>query len=134
MPSNVRCASDNGDGNYDQDGCSHLSPVKTSFSTGASTKPETIGSTVSPGNGHILICFGPNDVGDPPMPEILEYEQQIRPEVDKRLGPGRVESTRSSAQPFPIFRCSAPLRAPSACGTRAARTRPRCGPGCTPTR
>ena len=42
---------------------------------------------VSPGNGHILICVGPNDVGDPPMPEILEYEQQIRPEVEQRLGP-----------------------------------------------
>jgi hypothetical protein len=42
---------------------------------------------VSPGNGHVLICVGPNDVGDPPMPEILEYEKQIRPEVEKRLGP-----------------------------------------------
>jgi len=42
---------------------------------------------VSPGNGHILICVGPKDVGDPPMPEILDYEQQIRPEVEKRLGP-----------------------------------------------
>jgi hypothetical protein len=35
------------------------------------------------GNGHIQICVGPNDIGDPPMPEILEYEQQIRPEVEQ---------------------------------------------------
>jgi len=41
---------------------------------------------VSPGNGHILICVGANDVGDPPMPEILEYEKAIRPEVEQRLG------------------------------------------------
>ena len=45
------------------------------------TMPETGGSMVSPGNGHILICVGPNDVADPPMPEILEYEKQIWPEV-----------------------------------------------------
>jgi 3-phenylpropionate/cinnamic acid dioxygenase small subunit len=42
---------------------------------------------VSPGNGHVLICVGPNDVGDPPMREVLEYERQIRPEIEKRLGP-----------------------------------------------
>ena len=23
---------------------------------------------VSPGNGHMLICVGPDDVGDPPVP------------------------------------------------------------------
>jgi hypothetical protein len=42
---------------------------------------------VSPGNGHVVICFGPNDVSDPPVPEILDYEQKIRPEVERRLGP-----------------------------------------------
>jgi phenylpropionate dioxygenase-like ring-hydroxylating dioxygenase large terminal subunit len=65
---------------------SHLSAITTGFNSGASIKPETKGSLVSPGNGHILICFGPNDVSDPPVPEILEYEKQIRPEVEKRLG------------------------------------------------
>jgi 3-phenylpropionate/trans-cinnamate dioxygenase subunit alpha len=34
-----------------------------------------------------VICFGPNDVADPPVPELLDYEQQIRPEVERRLGP-----------------------------------------------
>jgi len=66
---------------------SHLSAVKTSFSTGVTTKPETTGAMVSPGNGHVLICVGPNDSGEPPMPALLDYEQQIRPEVEKRLGP-----------------------------------------------
>jgi hypothetical protein len=41
---------------------------------------------VSPGNGHILICVGPDDVGDPPVPEVLAYEQEIKPELEKRLG------------------------------------------------
>src|SRR5438477_4259525 len=92
MPCNWKFPAEDFGGDSYHVGWSHLSAVKTAFSTGASTKPETIGSTVSPGNGHILICFGPNDVGDPPMPEILEYETQIRPEVDKRLGPrsGRI--------------------------------------------
>jgi 3-phenylpropionate/trans-cinnamate dioxygenase alpha subunit len=64
----------------------HLSAIQTAFSAGVGTKPTSTGSMVSPGNGHILICVGPNDVGDPPMPEILEYEKEIRPEVEQRLG------------------------------------------------
>src|SRR3989442_7538433 len=65
----------------------HLSAIKTSFSAGVVTKPNATGTMVSPGNGHVLICVGPNDVGDPPVPEILAYEAEIRPEVDRRLGP-----------------------------------------------
>jgi 3-phenylpropionate/trans-cinnamate dioxygenase subunit alpha len=41
---------------------------------------------VSPGNGQAVICFGVNDGADPPVPEILEYEQQIRSEAERRLG------------------------------------------------
>jgi 3-phenylpropionate/trans-cinnamate dioxygenase subunit alpha len=65
----------------------HLSAIKTAFSSGVTTKPTTIGSMVSPGNGHGLICVGPKDVAEPPVPEILAYEEAIRPEVEKRLGP-----------------------------------------------
>src|SRR5712691_8857021 len=57
---------------------SHLSAVKTAFSTGVTTKPNATGHMVSPGNGHISICVGPNDSGEPPMPEVLEYEAAIR--------------------------------------------------------
>ena len=42
---------------------------------------------VSPGNGHGIICAGPDDVTDPPVPELLAYEEQVRPEVQRRLGP-----------------------------------------------
>jgi phenylpropionate dioxygenase-like ring-hydroxylating dioxygenase large terminal subunit len=65
----------------------HLSAIKTSFSVGVVTKPNATGTMVSPGNGHVVLCVGPNDVGDPPVPEILAYEEEIRPEVEKRLGP-----------------------------------------------
>ena len=86
MPCNWKFPAENFGGDAYHVPWSHLSAVKTSFSTGVTTKPDTTGSMVSPGNGHILICVGANDIGDPPMPEILDYEQQIRPEVEKRLG------------------------------------------------
>src|SRR5258708_11262056 len=62
-----------------------------------------MGSRVPRGTGHFLICLGPNVGGAPPMPEILEYEKEIRPEVDKRLGPrsGRINPIVGTA--FPNF-------------------------------
>jgi phenylpropionate dioxygenase-like ring-hydroxylating dioxygenase large terminal subunit len=103
MPCNWKFPAENFGGDAYHVPWSHLSAVKTAFSTGITTKPETTGSIVSPGNGHILICVGPNDVGDPPMPEILEYEKEIRPEVEKRLGPrsGRINPIVGTA--FPNF-------------------------------
>lgn len=65
---------------------SHLSAIQAGFSTGATLKPATAGTLLSPGNGHCIIAFGPNDVGDPPVPEILAYEKSIRLEVERRLG------------------------------------------------
>jgi 3-phenylpropionate/trans-cinnamate dioxygenase subunit alpha len=65
----------------------HLSAITTAFSSGVTANPKSTGSMVSPGNGHVMICVGPDDVGDPPMPAIQEYERQIRPEVERRFGP-----------------------------------------------
>jgi len=65
----------------------HLSAITTAFSSGVTANPKSKGSMVSPGNGHMLICVGPDDVGDPPVPAIQEYERSIRPEVEKRIGP-----------------------------------------------
>jgi hypothetical protein len=42
---------------------------------------------VSPGNGHGIVAIGPTEVCEPAVPEILAYEEEIRPEVEKRLGP-----------------------------------------------
>ncbi len=87
MPCNWKFPAENFGGDSYHVQWTHLSAIQTAFSAGVSTKPNSTGSMVSPGNGHILICVGPNDLGDPPMPEILEYEKAIRPEVEKRLGP-----------------------------------------------
>jgi 3-phenylpropionate/trans-cinnamate dioxygenase subunit alpha len=86
MPCNWKFPAENFGGDTYHVGWSHLSAVKTNFSVGVSTRSEAKGAMVSPGNGHALICVGPDDVGDPPMPEILEYEKRIRPEVQARLG------------------------------------------------
>jgi 3-phenylpropionate/trans-cinnamate dioxygenase alpha subunit len=87
MPCNWKFPAENFGGDAYHVPWSHLSAVKTAFSSGVTTKPDATGSMVSPGNGHIAICVGPNDVGDPPMPEILAYEEAIRAEVNQRLGP-----------------------------------------------
>jgi len=86
MPCNWKFPAENFGGDSYHVQWTHLSAIQTAFSTGVATKPNSTGSMVSPGNGHILICVGPNDVGDPPVPEILAYEQEIRPEVEQRLG------------------------------------------------
>src|SRR5438477_4451170 len=86
MPCNWKFPAENFGGDAYHVQWTHLSAVQTAFSTGVATKPNSTGSMASPGNGHILICVGPNDVGGPPMPEILEYEKAIRPEMEQRLG------------------------------------------------
>jgi phenylpropionate dioxygenase-like ring-hydroxylating dioxygenase large terminal subunit len=103
MPCNWKFPAENFGGDGYHVPWSHLSAIRNDFASGASTKPETGGTQVSPGNGHVLLCFGPNDVADPPIPEILEYERQIRPEVDKRLGSrsGRVNPVVGTL--FPNF-------------------------------
>jgi len=87
MPCNWKFPAENFGGDAYHVPWSHLSAVKTAFSTGVTTKPNATGHMVSPGNGHISICVGPNDSGEPPVPEIQAYEEQIRPEVEQRLGP-----------------------------------------------
>jgi 3-phenylpropionate/trans-cinnamate dioxygenase alpha subunit len=86
MPCNWKFPAENFGGDAYHVQWTHLSAITTAFSSGVTAKPNSTGSMVSPGNGHILICVGPNDVADTPMPEILAYERDIRPEVEKRLG------------------------------------------------
>jgi 3-phenylpropionate/trans-cinnamate dioxygenase subunit alpha len=87
MPCNWKFPAENFGGDAYHVQWSHLSAVTTGFSSGVTTRPTTTGSLVSPGNGHLLICLGPTDVAEPPVPEIRAYEEAIRPEVEQRLGP-----------------------------------------------
>ena len=87
IPCNWKFPAENFGGDAYHVAWSHRSAISAGFSTGATLKPTTSGTMLSPGNGHCIIAFGAHDVGDPPVPEILAYEERIRPEVERRLGP-----------------------------------------------
>ena len=87
MPCNWKFPAENFGGDAYHVQWTHLSAITTAFSSGVTANPKSLGAMVSPGNGHSLICVGPDDMGDPPVPAIQEYERRIRDEVAKRLGP-----------------------------------------------
>src|SRR3984957_14748088 len=78
MPCNWKFPAENFGGDLYHVEWSHLSAIETAFSSGASTRPGTSGSTVSPGNAPVRICVGRNAVGNPPMPEILVGRDESR--------------------------------------------------------
>jgi 3-phenylpropionate/trans-cinnamate dioxygenase alpha subunit len=87
MPCNWKLPAENfgGDGYHVQ--WSHLSAVRAGFGGDFRVQPDTRGKMLSPGNGHCVVTVGPDMLADPPAPEILAYEAQIRPEMEQRLGP-----------------------------------------------
>jgi 3-phenylpropionate/trans-cinnamate dioxygenase alpha subunit len=87
MPCNWKFPAENFGGDAYHVQWNHLSAVKVAFSRGATANANNLGRMVSPGNGHALICIGPDEVGDAPMPEIENYEKVIAAEVRQRLGP-----------------------------------------------
>ena len=101
MPCNWKFPAENFGGDAYHVQWTHLSAIKTSFSSGVTAKPNATGAMVSPGHGHVLICVGPDDVGDPPVPEILAYEEEIR-------GRGREASRAPTASGQPDRRHRVP--------------------------
>ncbi len=87
MPCNWKFPAENFGGDAYHVQWSHLSAIKTGFSVGSTANPVNTNRMVSPGQGHGLICIGPDAFGDAPMPEIQAYEREIRAEVEHRLGP-----------------------------------------------
>ncbi len=65
----------------------HHSAIKVGVGSGVSPQSSGGGTVISPGNGHGIQAIGPKDVKDPPLPEVLAYEGDIRSEVQHRLGP-----------------------------------------------
>jgi phenylpropionate dioxygenase-like ring-hydroxylating dioxygenase large terminal subunit len=86
MPCNWKFPAENFGGDAYHVQWNHLSAVKVAFSRGATASANNAGRMVSPGNGHALICIGPDELGDAPMPEIENYERAIAAEVRERLG------------------------------------------------
>ena len=68
-------------------GWNHLSAIMTGFSVGATVRGVLAGTMISTGNGHSIQTLGPTGIADPPTQAILDYEAEIRPEVESRLGP-----------------------------------------------
>jgi 3-phenylpropionate/trans-cinnamate dioxygenase subunit alpha len=87
VPCNWKFPAENFGGDAYHVSWSHLSAIRSGFSAGVTLRPTTGGTILSPGNGHCIIALGANDVAEPPIPEVLAYEEAIRPEVEKRLGP-----------------------------------------------
>lgn len=86
IPSNWKLPAENFGGDGYHTSWSHLSAIRTGFAGDFRLKPTTGGTLLSPGNGHCIIALGPNDVAEPPEPELLAYEAETRPEVEERLG------------------------------------------------
>jgi 3-phenylpropionate/trans-cinnamate dioxygenase alpha subunit len=86
MPCNWKLPAENFGGDGYHTSWSHLSAIRTGFAGDFRLRSTTGGTLVSPGNGHCIIALGPNDVAEPPEPELLSYEAETRLEVEKRLG------------------------------------------------
>jgi phenylpropionate dioxygenase-like ring-hydroxylating dioxygenase large terminal subunit len=103
VPCNWKFPAENFGGDAYHVGWTHLSAIRSGFSTGVTAKPTSGGTMISPGNGHCIIAIGPNDSSDPPIPEVLAYEESIRAEVDKRLGPRYAQVNPIVGTVFPNF-------------------------------
>ena len=65
----------------------HLSAIRTRFASNFRVNPAGGGSMLSPGNGHCVITVSQHDATDPPVPELMGYEDETRTEAESRLGP-----------------------------------------------
>ena len=90
VPCNWKLPAENFAGDSYHVSWSHLSAIKAGFVNALSQQPNPSGTMLSTGNGHCMINIGPDNIVDPPVPEILAYEKEIRPEVEARLG-GRAQ-------------------------------------------
>ena len=102
VPCNWKFPADNFSSDSYHVGWNHLSAMMTSFSV-ASYSMSSRGSAISLGNGHGVGALAPDDPVDPPVPEILAYEDEIRPEVRRRLGPRRDLISPVVGTVFPNF-------------------------------
>src|ERR1700739_798299 len=87
MPCNWKFPAENFGGDGYHLGWSHRSSVMTGFDTAPTAQAELRGTLVSPGNGHVVICVGPDDLDGAPTPTIIDYEKEISAAAAQRLGP-----------------------------------------------
>jgi phenylpropionate dioxygenase-like ring-hydroxylating dioxygenase large terminal subunit len=103
MPCNWKLPAENFGGDGYHVSWSHLSAVQTGSGGDFRVAPDPLGRVMSPGNGHCVAGVGPDTLADPPVPEILEYEKAIAPEMAERLGPRLKRVKPIVATVFPNF-------------------------------
>jgi phenylpropionate dioxygenase-like ring-hydroxylating dioxygenase large terminal subunit len=103
IPCNWKFPAENfaGDGYHVQ--WSHLSAVRTGSGGDFRVNPDSAGRAMAPGNGHCVMGVGPDMQADPPAPEVLAYEAEIRAEMRARLGPRLDRIKPIAGTVFPNF-------------------------------
>ena len=101
IPANWKVPAENFIGDGYHTSWSHLSAIKTGYGGDYRLGPSQGGGVVSPGNGHGFIGVGPDANADPSIPVIQAYEEQIRDEVDQRVGKLLRQIQPSAATIFP---------------------------------
>jgi len=109
IPCNWKFPAENFGGDGYHTSWSHLSAIQTGSGGNFRLNPDPRGVMLSPGNGHCVIGVGPDTLADPPASEILAYEDQIRPEMEQRLGP-RLNLVKPFGGPRSLDRNWADLR------------------------
>ena len=103
VPSNWKFGSENFGADPYHVAWSHASAVQTGYAGTASVRGIPQGRVVSPGHGHTVLAIGPKEPSDPPIPELTRYEEEIAPEVRRRLGPRSEMLNPMVATVFPNF-------------------------------
>ena len=101
MPCNWKFAAENFGGDGYHTAWNHASAIKAVFT--GEYRHRDGGAALATGNGHGMLVTHPDNMDDPPIPEIKEYEDQIRPEIEERLGPRRKLVALSAGNIFPHF-------------------------------
>jgi phenylpropionate dioxygenase-like ring-hydroxylating dioxygenase large terminal subunit len=103
VPCNWKMPAENFGGDGYHVAWTHVSAINSGFAGNYRFQPSNSGSAVSPGNGHCVITMGADDIADPPVEEIREYEEQIKSDVRSRLGPRSKQVNPAAATIFPNF-------------------------------
>ena len=103
VPCNWKMPAENFAGDGYHVSWTHLSAIKSGFAGNFRVAESTVGGVLSTGNGHCIMTIGPDEVADAPVAEILEYEEEIKSEVRKRLGPRSEIVNPMAGTVFPNF-------------------------------
>ena len=102
LPCNWKLPAENFGGDAYHVGWSHLSAVKSGFTNAPAAMPAAGGRVIAPGNGHCIISVDAKATSIT-HPGILAYEESVRAQVEKRLGPRINLMTPNVGTVFPNF-------------------------------